>query len=61
MDKKISKVMVLSKAGGICTIKPKTKVKVTSGGRAVNSKLLQDGSIQFNTVTGGKYVLEVLK
>jgi alpha-L-fucosidase 2 len=56
-DKKISEASVLSKAGGICTINPRTKVKVTSGGKAVNTRVLADGSIQFSTVAGGKYLI----
>jgi len=54
---KILKASVLSNAGGICTIKPKTHVTVTYKGRKINVKSLTDGSIRFNTIATGKYDL----
>lgn len=54
---KILKVSVLSKAGGICTIKPKTPVTVTYNGRKISTKKLADGSICFNTTAHGRYEL----
>jgi alpha-L-fucosidase 2 len=54
---KILSVSVLSKAGGICTINPKTPVTVTFKGRKISVKKLADGSISFNTITNGRYDL----
>ena len=54
---KIISVSVLSKAGGICTINPKTPVTVFYKGRKQDVKKLDDGSICFNTITNGRYDL----
>jgi alpha-L-fucosidase 2 len=54
---KILSVSVLSKAGEICTINPKTPVTVTYKGRKISVKKLADGSICFNTITNGRYDL----
>jgi alpha-L-fucosidase 2 len=54
---KILSVSVLSKAGGSCTINPKTPVTVTYKGRKISVKKLADGSICFNTIINGRYDL----
>ena len=54
---KILKASVLSKAGGICTIKPKTHVTVSYKGRKINVRKLADGSIWFNTIANDSYDL----
>jgi len=59
-NKKIIKASVISKAGGICTIYPKTPVKVTSEGRKTEIKRMADGTIRFNTIAGRKYNLEIV-
>jgi hypothetical protein len=56
-DSQITRVEILSKKGHTCRINPKTKVKVTADGRHVKSKTLKDGSIEFNTQAGKKYML----
>jgi alpha-L-fucosidase 2 len=56
-DGKITQVEVLSKKGQTCRINPKTKVKVTTGGKTVKYKTLKDGSIEFDTQPGKKYTL----
>lgn len=54
---KVLCVSVLSKAGGICTINPKTPVTVTYKGRKISVKKLADGSISFKTITNERYDL----
>ena len=56
-DGRITRVEVLSKKGHICRIDPKTKVKVTAGGKHIKSKTLKDGSIKFETQAGRRYTL----
>ncbi|MCP4726584.1 MAG: glycoside hydrolase family 95 protein [bacterium] len=56
-DGQITRVEVLSKMGKTCRINPRTKVKVTVNGKHVKSKTLKDGSIEFDTHAGQKYML----
>jgi alpha-L-fucosidase 2 len=56
-DGQIRTVEVLSKKGGICRINPKTTVKVTTDSKSVVNKVLDDGSIEFDTQAGGRYML----
>lgn len=53
----ITRVAVLSKKGQTCRIRPKTKVEVTTNSRLVNSRILEDGSIEFDTQEGNTYAL----
>jgi len=54
---KVISVTVLSKEGQICRIKPGFKAKVKSEGKAVKTKTLPDGSLEFATVKGVKYLI----
>lgn len=54
-DRKITRVEVLSKKGQICRINPKTKVKVTSNGKRIRTKVANDGTVEFQTIIGGIY------
>jgi alpha-L-fucosidase 2 len=56
---RIVSVSVLSKAGEMCIINPKTAVTVFYNGRRQNVKKLADGSICFNTIIKGRYELVV--
>jgi len=54
---KITSVGVLSKEGQICRIKTGLKANVRLGGKDVKFKQLPDGSIEFATKKGGKYLV----
>ena len=54
---KITSVEVLSKEGKLCRIKTGIKAKVKSGGKSIKVKQLPDGSIEFATNKGGKYLI----
>ncbi|MCX6223672.1 MAG: glycoside hydrolase family 95 protein, partial [Bacteroidia bacterium] len=56
-DGKIVSVEVLSKDGQTCRIKPDIKVKVKSDGKSIKLKELPDGSIEFATKKGGRYMI----
>jgi len=56
-DGQISSVEVLSKKGQTCRINPKTKVKVTSNGKRVRTRVADDGTIEFETKPGVTYNL----
>ena len=56
-DGQITRVEVLSKKGQACRINPKTKVKVTSNGKRVRTKLMKDGTLVFETKPGTTYML----
>ncbi len=56
-DGRISKLEVLSKKGQTCRINPKTKVKVTSNGKRVKTKIQDDGTVIFDTKPGARYIL----
>jgi alpha-L-fucosidase 2 len=58
-DSQITRVDLLSKKGQTCRINPKTKVEVTSDGRQVRCKMFEDGSIEFETRAGERYLLSV--
>lgn len=53
----ITSVDVLSKKGQICRINPKSKVKVTSNGKRVRTKVADDGTVEFATIAGQTYLL----
>lgn len=53
----ITSVDVLSKKGQICRINPKSKVKVTSNGKRVRTKVADDGTVEFATIAGQTYNL----
>ncbi len=54
---KVVSVEVLSKDGQICRIKPGIKAKVISAGKTVKAKILPDGSLEFATVKGARYLI----
>ncbi len=54
---KVVSVEVLSKDGQVCRIKPGFKAKVQLSGKSVKAKILPDGSLEFATVKGGKYLI----
>jgi len=56
-DGQITQVEVLSKMGQRCRIDPKTKVTITADDKGVKYKTLKDGSIEFKTEAGQKYML----
>jgi len=56
-DGQISSVEVLSKKGQTCSINPKTKVKVTCNGKRVRMKVMDDGTVVFDTEPGTTYML----
>jgi len=56
-DGRISRVTVLSKQGHTCRIQTKTNVKVTTNNRLVDHRILEDGSIEFDTQKGSSYML----
>ncbi len=57
-DGMISRIDLLSKKGQTCRINPGTKVKVTSDGKRVRTKTLDDGTIVFDTKSGASYTLK---
>ncbi|MFA6126898.1 MAG: glycoside hydrolase family 95 protein [Bacteroidales bacterium] len=56
-DGKITSVEVLSKDGQVCRIKTGLKAKVKSNGKTIKSKWLNDGSIEFATLKGTRYLI----
>ena len=56
-DGRITRVEILSKKGQTCRINPKKKVKVTADGQRVICKTFKDGSIEFETQPGDRYIL----
>jgi alpha-L-fucosidase 2 len=59
-DKKITSVEILSIAGKPCRINAGNGYKVTQDGREIATKTNEDGSIEFDTIKGGKYLLSNL-
>jgi len=59
-DKKITTVEIESKAGKPCRIDAGSGYKVTQDGKEIATKTNADGSIEFDTVEGGTYLLSVL-
>jgi alpha-L-fucosidase 2 len=57
---RIQRVELLSRKGQACRIHVGSPVKVTAGGKKVNVKVGQDGTLEFPTVKGGVYVLTVI-
>jgi alpha-L-fucosidase 2 len=57
-NKKITNLKILSKAGEICRIELKEKVKITQNGKAVAFKKGPAGTIEFNTVKGATYTIK---
>jgi alpha-L-fucosidase 2 len=58
-DGKITSVEVLSKDGQICRIKPGIKAKVKSGGKNIRTRVLPDGTLEFATLKGTRYMIAV--
>jgi alpha-L-fucosidase 2 len=56
-DKKITTVEVLSRAGKSCRINAGSDYKVTQDGKEITIKTNEDGSIEFDTIEGGTYLL----
>ncbi len=55
-DAKVEQLTVLSKAGGVCRIKPGQEMKVTSKGKRVKVKKLKEGGVEFETKAGEEYL-----
>lgn len=53
----LNQVEVWSKKGQTCRINPKFKAKVTSDGKRIRFKTLDDGSIEFATKSGTLYLI----
>lgn len=58
---KIASLDVLSKAGEVCRINPQLSCKVFLNGKRQKVKKYSDGSVEFSTIKGGKYTVEVGK
>ncbi len=56
-DGKLASVEVLSKMGETCRINPKTNVKVTTDGKRVKTRRSKDGTFEFETMAGKRYLL----
>jgi len=56
-DKKITSVEILSTAGKPCRIDAGNGYKVTQDGREIPVKIHGDGSVEFDTTEGGRYLL----
>lgn len=54
---KLTSVEVLSKGGQPCRIKTGTKVTPRSAGESITTRQLPDGSIEFPTKKGGRYLV----
>ena len=57
-NKKINNLKIFSKAGEICRIELKEKVKITQNGKTVAFKKGPAGIIEFNTVKGATYTIK---
>jgi alpha-L-fucosidase 2 len=56
-DKKITSVEIESKAGKPCRVDAGNGYKVTHDGKEIEVKTHEDGSIEFDTIEGGTYLL----
>jgi alpha-L-fucosidase 2 len=56
---KVASVEVLSKQGQTCRIKAGIKATVRSDGESVKTRQLPDGSVEFPTQRGGRYLLSI--
>jgi alpha-L-fucosidase 2 len=56
-ESKITSVEVLSRAGEMCRIKTGIKAKIKFDGKRLKIKQLHDGSIEFPTMKGGRYLI----
>jgi len=56
-DQQITSIEIISKAGKTCRIDAGDGYKVTKGGKDVPAKTHGDGSIEFDTIEGGTYLL----
>ena len=54
---KVTSVEVLSKEGQPCRIKTGTKATVQSAGESITTRQLPDGSVEFHTKKGGRYLV----
>jgi alpha-L-fucosidase 2 len=59
-DKKITSVEIISKSGKPCRINAGDGYKVSGDGKEIAVKTHEDGSVEFDTVEGGMYLLSVL-
>lgn len=57
-NKTVTRLKILSKAGGNCRIEFKPGMKISSNGRKVGFKKLPDNKIEFTTVKGSVYLVE---
>jgi alpha-L-fucosidase 2 len=56
-EKQITSVEIISKAGKTCRINAGDGYKVSKDGKEVSAKTNRDGSIEFDTIEGGTYLL----
>lgn len=55
---KITSVEVLSREGQVCRIRTGFKGKIIIGAKALRCRILPDGTMEFPTVKGGRYVIK---
>jgi alpha-L-fucosidase 2 len=60
-DGALTSATIRSTLGGPCRVRAAMPVKVTSGGRAVESRAPHDGVIEIDTSKGASYVLEAIR
>ena len=58
-NKRITQLKILSKAGEVCRIEYKPGMKISSNGQHVTFKKLPDSIIEFNTLNGAIYLVEL--
>ena len=57
-DKKITSLLIKSKAGGKCRIEDKPGLKISSGGKVIEFKKIGDGLVEYGTSKDGVYSIE---
>ena len=57
-NKSISEVELLSKAGNTCRIAAGQRFTITEAGKKIHARKYEDGSIEFETAKGGRYILQ---
>ena len=59
-NKKITKVDLLSKMGGKCSIEYRPGMKISSNERKINYQILANSQIEFKTIKGQSYQVRFL-
>lgn len=57
-NKQVNKLQVYSRAGKSCRLKMDVPAKISAQGKSISFKQLPDGIIEFQTISGGNYVIE---